>query len=187
MSKDAIKSNLDVDYVISYRIDPKDKQGSTVQFKHLIRSLAQVGLTTEVRNGDETSVLVFIKAGDEKIVDDVVYRSRMRDWLHGIRQIQPVKETVSTLTSEPLTDAERHRLIYHMITGLGEEGGANITPKSGDWKNVEAVFPLHDHAKNKRWLTEFSRKTFLSPEDLDDIKDTVGEKVSTVCSSCEPC
>ena len=121
--------------------------------------------------------MVFIKAGDEKIVADVVYRSRMKDWLYGIRQIEPVKDTVSTLTNDPLTDAERHRLIYQMITSPREEGGAGITPESGDWKRVEAVFPLHNHAKNKKWLSDFSRKTFLSPEDLDDVKDTVGEKV----------
>ena len=68
-------------------------------------------------------------------------------------------------------------MIYQMITGLREEGGAGVIPKTSEWSNVEAVFPLHDHAKNKKWLSEFSRKTFLSPEDLDDIKDTVGEKV----------
>jgi anoctamin-10 len=144
----------------------------------LIRALAEVGLTTEVRNGDGTSLLVFIKAADENILADVVHRSRLRDWLHGVRQIQPVKDAATTLTKEPLTDAERHRQIHHMITGLREDGGAAICPKSGDWKNVDAIFPLHDHVKNKKWLTEFSRKTFLTPEDLDDVKDTVGEKVS---------
>jgi anoctamin-10 len=147
----------------------------------LIRALAQIGLTTEVRPGDETSLLVFVKASNEDIIANVVHRSRMRDWLYGIRQIQPIRETVSTLTEAPLTASERHRLIYQMITGLREDGGAGITPKSGDWKHVEAVFPLQDHAKNKKWLSEFSRKTFLSPADLDDIKDTVGEQVFYSC------
>ena len=192
MAKDPVKSNLDVDYVVSFRIDPKgrtdtylcplslttqDKDGSVSQFKQLIRALAGVGLTTEVRTGDETSLLVFIKAADEQVLSNVVYRSRMKDWLYGIRQVQPVQDTVSALTNEPLTDAERHRHIYQMITALPEDGGAGVTPNSGEWKRVEAVFPLHDHARNKKWLSEFSRKTFLSPEDLDDIKDAVGEQV----------
>lgn len=148
----------------------------------MVLALAEVGLTTEVRAGDESSLLIFIKAGDEKVLADVVYRSRMKDWLYGIRQIQPVKDAADALTNDPLTDSERHRQIHHMITGLKEDGGAGITPKSGQWKNVEAVFPLHDHARNKKWLLEFASKTFLTPHDLDDIKDTVGEKVG--CSDC---
>jgi anoctamin-10 len=101
----------------------------------------------------------------------------MKDWLHGIRQIQPVKDAAEALTSEPLTNAERLRQVHHMINAPKSEGGAGITPDHGDWKNVDAIFPLHDHAMNKKWLSDFSRKTFLTPEDLDMIKDNVGEKI----------
>lgn len=109
---------------------------------------------------------------------NVVYRARIKDWLYGVRQIQPVRETAETLTKEPLSDAERHRMVLNMIVGLRSDGGAEITPKHGEWENVDAVFPLHDHEKNKRWLTEFSKKTFLTPDDLDQIRNTVGERVS---------
>lgn len=155
-----------------------DKEQGIEQFKKLIRSLTETGLTTEVRRGDETSLLVFVKAADENIFAQVVYRSRIKDWLHGIRQMQPTTSPAETLAAEPLTDAERFRQIHHMISCPTEEGGAGITPKYGEWKNVEAVFPLHDHVKNKKWLTEFSRKTFLTPEDLDEVRNTVGEKAS---------
>ncbi len=53
------------------------KSEAIEQFKKLVRSLANVGLQTEVRNGDETSLLVFVRAADEKIFGDVVYRSRL--------------------------------------------------------------------------------------------------------------
>lgn len=118
-----------------------------------------------------------MKVSDEKIFANVVYRSRIKDWLYGVRQIQPKGDPAQALGSEPLTKAERLRHVHHMITFPREEGGAGITPKHGEWENVEAVFPLHDHVQNKKWLTEFSRKTFLNPEDLDEIRDTVGEKV----------
>jgi len=154
------------------------------QFKRLIRALSETGLTTEVRRGDETSLLVFVKAASEEILAQVVHRSRIKDWLYGIRQLQPTSSPADTLAREPLTDAERLRQIHHMICCSTEEGGAGITPKHGEWKNVEAVFPLHDHVKNKKWLTEFTRKTFLSPEDLDEIRDTVGEKASTPSNHC---
>lgn len=92
--------------------------------------------------------------------------------------MQPTSNPAETLAAEPLTDAERYRQIHHMICCPTEEGGAGITPKHGEWKNVEAIFPLHDHVKNKKWLTEFSRKTFLTPEDLDEVRNTMGEKAS---------
>ncbi|RVX74526.1 hypothetical protein B0A52_01652 [Exophiala mesophila] len=177
MAAKVLQTNFDVDYVVSYRMCD-DKTKGIAQFQKLIRVLNQVGLTTEVRRGDETSLLIFLKAADEKILADVVYRSRIKDWLHGIRQIQPVSDTARALTAEPLTQAERYRQIHHMITCSPEDGGAGITPQYGEWEQVEAIFPLHDHVKNKRWLTEFSRKTFLTPDDLDEIRDTVGEKIA---------
>ena len=67
-----------------------------------------------------------------------------------------------------------------MICCPKEEGGAAVTPKHGEWKNVEAVFPLHDPEKNKKWLTEFSTKTFLTPDDLDEVRNRVGEAVCRV-------
>jgi len=102
---------------------------------------------------------------------------RIKDWLNGVRQAQPDRDTQRCLSTEPLTDAERFRLVYQMVTAPPEEGGADITPKHGKWQNVECVFPLHDHVRNKRWLDEWSRKTILSPEDLDHIRDSFGEKV----------
>ncbi|KEF59360.1 uncharacterized protein A1O9_04204 [Exophiala aquamarina CBS 119918] len=173
MAAKVLQSNLDVDYVISYRL-PTDKGEGTEQFKKLIRALAETGLTTEVRRGDETSLLVFVKAASEDILAQVVYRSRIKDWLYGVRQMQPTSSPADTLAREPLTDAERHRQIHHMICCSAEEGGAGITPKHGEWKNVEAVFPLHDHVKNKKWMTEFTRKTFLTADDLDEIRNTIG-------------
>ncbi|KIX02754.1 uncharacterized protein Z518_08696 [Rhinocladiella mackenziei CBS 650.93] len=177
MASKEVQNNFDVDYAISFRVPNDDKESGVAQFKKLIRVLAETGLTTEVRRGDETSLLVFVKAADEKVLADVVYRSRIRDWLHGIRQIQPSNDPAQILTAEPLTNAERHRQIHHMICCPREEGGAGITPKHGEWEAVEAVFPLHDRVKNKKWLSEFSRKTFLTPDDLDEIRNTVGEKI----------
>lgn len=147
------------------------------QFQILIRTLAAIHLETEVRAADDSSLFVFVKAKDDQTFADVVYRSRIRDWLHGVCQIQPVRETVDALTQTPLTEAERLRIIYDLITCQELDGGANITPRHGDWKNVDAILPLHNHTRNKHWLSEFSKKTFLTPEDLDHIRDAVGEKV----------
>lgn len=101
----------------------------------------------------------------------------MRDWIHGVRAAIPEKETRQVLENDPLYEAERLRIIYQLITNDPEEGGAGITPKNGDWKNVESIFALHDHVYNKRWIKHWSREWFLKPEDLDDIRNRLGEKV----------
>ena len=105
--------------------------------------------------------------------------ARVRDWLHGARQAQPDGGTETALAKDPLKPAERYRLVYHMITAEPSEGGAGITPKHGEWKDVESIFPLHDTKLNKKWMEEWARKTFLSAEDLDSIRDNLGERVST--------
>ena len=80
-------------------------------------------------------------------------------------------------SAEPLTESERFRIIHHLITSPKSEGGAGIIPKSEDWKNVESVFPLHDHSFNKQWIKKWSKTTFLKPGDLDEIRDKFGAKV----------
>ena len=65
-----------------------------------------------------------------------------------------------------------------MITSPREEGGAGITPGHGQWKNVESLFPLHDHTFNKEWIMKWSTTSFLKIEDLDDIRNRFGEKVA---------
>lgn len=74
---------------------------------------------------------------------------RVKDWLHGVRVAAPDKETQRSLAGEPLTEAERLRIVWQLITLPESEGGAGITPKQGEWKLVESIFPLHDHEFNK--------------------------------------
>ena len=109
--------------------------------------------------------------------------SRVKDWLYGVRAAQPDKETQTSLTSQPLTQAERFRIVHHMITSPREEGGAGLTPKQGEWKNVESIFPLHDLAFNKEWMRKWASSTFITAEDLDELRDRLGEKVGNTRSS----
>jgi anoctamin-10 len=91
-----------------------------------------------------------------------------------VRNAEPEKES----SAEPQSEAERLRVIYHLITVPKAEGGAGITPRHGEWKNVDAIFPLHDEETNRECMREWSKKTFLSTEDLDRIRNTFGEHVS---------
>ncbi|CAI7640260.1 unnamed protein product [Penicillium viridicatum] len=164
--------NLHVDYVIRYSFGDADRSQEIEQLEKLLQALAQVGFQVEVRQGDESSLLVFVKAS-EKRLKRAVYRSRVRDWLYGIRHAEPTPSN----STEPQTEAERLRVLNQMITLPKEEGGAAITPNHGEWKNVTAIFPLHDVDTNKKWIRDWSSKTFLSDDDLDQIRNKFGESV----------
>lgn len=163
---------FNVDYVIRYRFSDADYTKTTDQLEHLLHSLAQIGFEIEVRRDDETSLLVFVRA--HKIsLGAAVYQSRVRDWLYGVHNHEPNQSRAV----EPQSEAEHLRVVNNMLTLPPEQGGAGITPNHGKWKNVTAVFPLHDEATNKQWLRDWSKKTFLSVEDLDLIRDKFGENV----------
>ncbi|KAF1842573.1 DUF590-domain-containing protein [Cucurbitaria berberidis CBS 394.84] len=174
----ALQSNLDVDYVISYRFAKTDKATAAAKFEKLCEALSNVGLQTEVRNGDSHSVLLFVRVASDEHLFGEVYRSRVRDWIHGVRAAAPSKETRESLEAEPLYEAERLRTIYQLITNPVSEGGAGITPKEGEWESVESIFALHDHAYNKDWIKKWSSQWFLNTEDLDDIRNRLGEKIA---------
>ena len=85
---------MDVDYVVTYRfVDCSrpssednvtgmitnllpDKSNAIPQFERLLQSLAAVGLSTEVRNGDKHSLLVFVKFASDRQLYNEVHRSR---------------------------------------------------------------------------------------------------------------
>lgn len=106
-----------------------------------------------------------------------MHQSRVQEWLHGIRHAAPEKETRESLTAEPLYEAERLRIVYDMITNAPEDGGAGITPKRGEWEEVESLFPLHDHAFNKQWMKKWSSTYALDLKDQDEVRNKFGEKV----------
>ncbi|KAB8290450.1 hypothetical protein EYC80_010881 [Monilinia laxa] len=173
----ALNTNYEVDYVIDYRFATTNKVQAEEQFVKLIEALNDVGLMTEVRHGDNCALLIFIKTASSRHLRSEVYRSRVQDWLYGVRTAAPEKNMQEALSAEPMTEAERLRLVYLLITKPRNEGGAGITPKKGEWKGVESIFPLHDHAFNKAWIKEITSKYLLTTKDLEDIKDRFGEKI----------
>lgn len=89
-----LHDNFDVDYVITYRFADTCKSryplarlchlGSTTtakaeaskSFQDLLQVLATVGLAIEVRNGENCSLLVFVKVASDERLNNAVYRSR---------------------------------------------------------------------------------------------------------------
>lgn len=102
----------------------------------------------------------------------------MKDWLYGVRPAAPDRETQRSLGGEPLTEAERLRIIHAIITLPESEGGAGITPRQGQWSRVESVFPLHDRVWEKAWLKRWSTRYMVEPEELEKLRDMFGEKIA---------
>ncbi|KAF3192388.1 hypothetical protein TWF106_001527 [Orbilia oligospora] len=178
-------ANLDVEYVITFRYanagssaQTGDSRTPEEQLERLLHTLDLAGLRTVVRDGGNGSLLIFTRIRSEKKLLGEIYRSRVRDWLHGIRPAAPEKETQRSLENEPFTDGERLRLVYSLITLPNSEGGAGITPKQGEWNLVESIFALHDHDFNKKWLKDWSTKWIIGPDDLKVIRDRFGEKIA---------
>lgn len=155
-----------------------DRAEAEAAFVQLIENLANAGFATEVRHGDKTSLLVFLKIASDKLLHQQVYRYRLQDWLYGVRNSAPNKDLSQYFHDEPISDAERLRLAYLLITKPKNEGGAGITPRNGQWRYVKSVFPLHDHKFNRTWLKQWSTKYVLDASDINDIRDRFGEKVA---------
>jgi len=194
------QSNFDVDYVITYNIPPNESAEAEASFTQLIEALSSTGFATEVRPGrTASSLLVFVKLASPSLLKSQIYRARVQDWLFGVRPSAPAPSEPSssstapaTTTSgaasanmdryfaeeEPVTEAERLRLAYELITRPRNEGGAGVTPKRGQWRFVGSVFPLHDRAFNRAWISEWSRKYYLDEGDIGLIRDRFGERVA---------
>ena len=53
-----------------------DRAEAKELFEKLLQALASVGLAIEIRNGDNCSLLVFVKVASDKRLNQAVYRSR---------------------------------------------------------------------------------------------------------------
>ncbi|KAI0099924.1 DUF590-domain-containing protein [Nemania sp. FL0031] len=172
-----LKTNMNVDYVIQYNI-PSDRAEAEAGFIQLIEALTKVGLASEVRHGDGSSLLVFVKVASNQYLASQIYRERVQDWLYSVRTSAPEKDVAKAFENEPVTEAERLRLVYLLITKPKNEGGAGITPNVGLWKQVTSIFPLHDQSFNTSWIKTWSKKSFLDEEDLDHMRNKFGESVA---------
>ncbi|KAF4126623.1 anoctamin-10 [Geosmithia morbida] len=174
----AVEGNFGIDYVLHYKIPAREHADAEAAFVQLMTDLHQVGLDTQVRNGPDSSLFVFIKLASEDVLAQNVYHARVQDWLQGIRSSLPDKDVGATLGDEPITEAERSRLVYLMLSRPPSEGGAGILPRSGRWRYVDSLFPLHNNEFNKAWLKKWSTKYLLDQDDLDEIRDKFGETVA---------
>lgn len=101
--------------------------------------------------------------------------SRVKDWLYGITPNHTGGDKTTVVNGA--FEAEDILSVYHIVNWSKDLGGAGITPGTGKWENVKAIFPLHNTKVNQSLLSHLSRRFFLAAEDIDKIRDLHGSKV----------
>jgi hypothetical protein len=76
------------------------------------------------------------------------YLYRHVDFLSGL----PVTPMTTDGIIEPLSPADKIRLVHSYITSSPSEGGLGIVPGVSEWDLVESIFPLHDRRFNETWV-----------------------------------
>ncbi|OGM44725.1 plasma membrane stress response protein (Ist2) [Aspergillus bombycis] len=167
--------NFGVDWVIHYQFEDTDMLKAIEEFRALIKDLQEAKLQVQVRPGYGASLLLCIRVPRDHL-GNMVYKSRVKDWLYGIIHELPIGDEHTSIDSE--TPAEELRSVYHAVTWSKALGGAAVTAQLGQWKNVASTFPLHDPTANANLLRKWSQTLLLNAEDLDAIRALYGEKVA---------
>ncbi|KAI8375588.1 calcium-activated chloride channel-domain-containing protein [Choanephora cucurbitarum] len=179
-----------IDYVIVFRFPTKvSSQSKTIRTKtelqqhvnfslnNLLSRLTKANLRFQVISGKEEGVLLILISSPIGPIKQQYRRERVRDFLLGVRVdgLGDENELVDQAFHD-LTEAERLRLVYEIITQPKSEGGCGISSQAEDY--VESIMPLHDDDFNKAWYKSWSTKWLISDADLLKIRDHFGEKIA---------
>ncbi|CEP11819.1 hypothetical protein [Parasitella parasitica] len=192
-SSSIIACNAGIDYVIVFRfpiqLPKKDKTlTSKAQLEAKVASsltsitdrLAKVNLRFQVRPGKENGTLLILVSSPVGPIKKEYRQERVRDFLLGVRVDEIGDESNNTnnvnQAFEDLTEAERLRLVYEILTQPESEGGAGISVEVDEY--VESIMPLHDDKFNNNWLKSWSTKSLIDDNDLLIIRNHFGEKIA---------
>ncbi|KAL2192818.1 calcium-activated chloride channel-domain-containing protein [Corynascus similis CBS 632.67] len=162
-------------YVIVYNYKDVEPKVANREITQLCEDLESVGLQTELRAGRDQTLLIFVKA-PRNVLGSYVYSSRLKDWLYGIIQTHPGGDKNSVV--DGAFEAEDILSVYHLVNWPKSNGGAGVTPRWGQWENVESIFPLHNEQANLSLLRHLSSRLWLTNHDLDRIRNLFGTKVA---------
>ncbi|CDS02631.1 hypothetical protein LRAMOSA00036 [Lichtheimia ramosa] len=174
-------TNAGVDYVIVFRF-PTDKRDATIETRvrdsmiALTAKLTRANLCYQVKPGRTHGTLLVLVGCPSSTLEQELERERIRDFLLGIRVKGLDDQDASLGDTTGLTDAERLRVVYEILTGPESDGGANISPNLDPY--VESIMALHDDRFDKEWIHNWSRKWLIDKDDLTKIRNHFGEKVA---------
>ncbi|KAH7029294.1 calcium-activated chloride channel-domain-containing protein [Microdochium trichocladiopsis] len=165
-------------YVIHFDFADTELDEACHNFEELCADLTAVGLAFQVRPGEDQSLLVFVRV-PKLLLRKTVFKSRLKDYFYGTTNQLPALNQRHHGTPAAF-EAEDLLSVYHLVNWPPSNGGAGVTPQHGKWQDrgVQSIFPLHNSPANRHLLAQLSKRVFLSPADLDHIRDLFGSKVA---------
>ncbi|KAL1920530.1 uncharacterized protein VTP21DRAFT_907 [Calcarisporiella thermophila] len=171
---------LYTDYVIHFAYppspaSPSEEEHAIKALRKLTTRLRAAGLYYEVRQSkNEGKLYVFVLCPWKRLKQEIT-DSRMRDWLAGVKYPND-KELTRTISATELTEADRLRHIYSIITSPSSEHGAGVIISRETC--IESIMALHNRQFNRAWVHDWSQKYYLSDQDIQRIRSHFGEKIA---------
>ncbi|KAJ7902476.1 calcium-activated chloride channel-domain-containing protein [Mycena leptocephala] len=173
----------EVDLVIAFRASRKtsvlkrhaleDARKAEKQYDRLIKTLSSAGLRAVGRRGESLGHLLVFVSCPKNLVHTLIKRERHSDFLYGL-PTTPAKREEET---QPLSPADRIRLVHAFITSMPMDGGLGISPDSPEWDLVESVMALHDREFNERWIHAWTTSRFVSVKQ-ERLREQFGDAVA---------
>ncbi|KAL7280570.1 hypothetical protein ACG7TL_005504 [Trametes sanguinea] len=174
-----------VDLVLIFRSSPgkvlskpqarENARQAAAQYTRLLEVLKNGRLHAVGKRGEKEGQLLVLVHCPESTLTRLVQRERYSDFLCGLPTTNPTG--TRDLSTEPLTPADRLRLVHTYVTSTPADGGLGVAPGSSNWDRVESVMVLHDHAFNESWIRAWTTRQ-LGFVKFDKIREQFGEAVA---------
>ncbi|KAH9849898.1 DUF590-domain-containing protein [Lenzites betulinus] len=174
-----------VDLVLIFRSSPgkvlskpqarENARQATQQYTRLLEVLKNGRLHVVGKRGEKEGQLLVLIQCPQSTLTRLVQRERYSDFLCGLPTTNPTG--TRDLAEEPLTPADRLRLVHTYVTSTLADGGLGVAPGSSNWDRVESVLVLHDHSFNDAWIRSWTTRQ-LGFVKFDKIRQQFGEAVA---------
>lgn len=174
-----------VDLVLVFRsssgkIEPKvlarqNARQASEQYGKLLQALKSGGLLAVGKRGERDGQLLVLVQCPSTLLKRLAHRERHSDFLSGLPSTHSI--TAEDMDANPLSPADRIRLVYAYITSTPRDGGLGIAPGSTEWSRAESIMALHDHLFNDTWIRSWTTRQ-LGLVKSDKIREQFGEAVA---------
>jgi len=159
-------------------------------WKSLCKILLAVGLEFKVKSLKDGFLALCVHCPDDVLAIEY-YKFRIQEYLSGVgvsnadfENLDVNDPDVQKDIASKLATSDRLYIIYNLLTRPTWEGGVGIsTENEGGWHQtggmyLESIFTLHNKELNNKWIKYWSKKWILSTEDMTDIRNHFGTRVS---------
>jgi anoctamin-10 len=151
------------------------------EYDKLLQVLRSNGFRATGRRGCSQGEILIMVYAPLSTMDKLAQAERHSDFLLGL----PTSGGPSynrDLRVQPLTPAERLRLIHSYISATTVEGGLGLVPGAHDYPRLSCIVALHDLDFDNQLIHDLTRKQIgfgVRYEELIKIRDQVRSRLST--------